>query len=65
MFGFLKKKRPILDEIKKPIYKQDNSSKMISIICPYCETILKEVYYMKITDVKFEICQYCGKKLDM
>lgn len=65
MFGFLKKKRPILDEVKKPIYKQDNNSRTITIICPYCETILAEVYCMIINDVKFENCQYCGKKLDM
>lgn len=66
MFGFLKKKRPVFEEtIKKSIYKNNNSSRMITIICPYCESILTEVYCMKINDVKFENCQYCGKKLDM
>ena len=66
VFGFLKKKRPVFEEtIKKPIYKNNNSSRMITIICPYCESILTEVYCMKINDVKFENCQYCGKKLDM
>ena len=65
MFNFFKKKKQTTELPKKPIYKQNNSSRMITIICPYCQTELQEVYCMKINDVKFESCQYCGKKLDM
>jgi len=66
MLGIFKKnKKEKTETIKKPIYKQNNSSRTITIICPYCETELAEVYCMKINDVKFESCQYCGKKLDM
>ena len=66
MFRFLKIKKPMVEEpIKKPSYKQNHSARTIIIICPYCNTELREVYCMKINEVVIERCDYCGKQISM
>ena len=65
MFNFFKKKKETPESPKKPIYKQNHSARTIIIICPYCNTELREVYCMKINEIVIERCDYCGKQILM
>lgn len=65
MFNFFKKKKQTTELPKKPIYKQNHSARTIIIICPYCNTELREVYCMKINEIVIERCDYCGKQIIM
>ncbi len=60
MFIF-KKKKVSNDTPKKPIYKKNPDKNTYIIICPYCNSELREVYYMNVASVNITSCCYCGK----
>ena len=74
MFGFLKKKKKADEdslsvteqEVLKPIYKPlTSSSSMVAVICPYCETELAQLYFMRVDTFDQKICPHCNKEMDI
>lgn len=60
MFIF-KRKKPVFEELKKPVYKKNSEKSTYTIICPYCGAELREVYFMKLTSIEITSCEKCGK----
>ncbi len=76
MFGFLKKKKNKADEVssdspeqesRKPIYKPlgGSTASMIAVICPFCDSELAQLYYMRVDTFATEVCPHCGGTLDI
>lgn len=61
MFTF-RKKKPLVDKLKKPIYKKNDDKPTYLVICPYCGAEIREIYFTRVTDVEFTNCEKCGKK---
>lgn len=60
--SIFRKKKPLVDELKKPIFKKNVDKPTYIVICPYCGAELREIYFMKLTSVEITSCERCGKK---
>lgn len=79
MFDWLKKRKKKADgddtlsesasarEPRKPIYKPlgGSTASMIAVICPFCDSELAQLYYMRVDTFATEVCPHCGGTLDI
>lgn len=59
------KRKPKIEEPKKPLYEINRNSNMAVIKCPYCLVVLEEVHVKKLYDVKITQCTNCNKEIKM